>query len=108
MLFWTRTGLISLVRPGKYDYEFGFALPPMKTPDKNFQYMMVAAEPYQTCGFKLQAREMDAPYQTCGFKLQAREMDAPYQTSGFKLQAREMDRKAPLYRRVFEIQNFSN
>jgi Pre-mRNA-splicing factor SF3a complex subunit 2 (Prp11) len=92
MLFWTRTGLISLVRPGKYDYEFGFALPPMKTPDKNFQYMMVAAEPYQTCGFKLQAREMDAPYQTCGFKLQAR----------------EMDRKAPLYRRVFEIQNFSN
>jgi hypothetical protein len=71
MLFWTRTGLISLVRPGKYDYEFGFALPPMKTPDKNFQYMMVAAEPYQTCGFKLQAREMD--------------------------------RKAPLYRRVFEI-----
>ncbi|KAI9732467.1 MAG: hypothetical protein M1818_007505 [Claussenomyces sp. TS43310] len=28
-------------------------------PDKNFQYMLVAAEPYQTCGFKLQAREVD-------------------------------------------------
>jgi hypothetical protein len=26
-------------------------------PDKNFQYMFVAAEPYETCGFKLQARE---------------------------------------------------
>ncbi|OXV08394.1 hypothetical protein Egran_03843, partial [Elaphomyces granulatus] len=28
-------------------------------PDKNFQYLLVAAEPYQTCGFKLQAREID-------------------------------------------------
>ncbi|OAX83422.1 hypothetical protein ACJ72_02221 [Emergomyces africanus] len=28
-------------------------------PDKNFQYLLVAAEPYQTCGFKLQAREVD-------------------------------------------------
>ncbi|BCS24431.1 spliceosome assembly protein PRP11 [Aspergillus puulaauensis] len=28
-------------------------------PDKNFQYLVVAAEPYQTCGFKLQAREID-------------------------------------------------
>ena len=28
-------------------------------PDKNFQYMLVAAEPYETCGFKLQAREVD-------------------------------------------------
>ncbi|RYP18435.1 hypothetical protein DL765_003947 [Monosporascus sp. GIB2] len=28
-------------------------------PDKNFQYMLVAAEPYETCGFKLQAREID-------------------------------------------------
>ncbi|KAK8097626.1 splicing factor 3a subunit 2 protein [Apiospora kogelbergensis] len=26
---------------------------------KNFQYMLVAAEPYETCGFKLQAREID-------------------------------------------------
>lgn len=28
-------------------------------PDKNFQYMLIAAEPYETCGFKLQAREID-------------------------------------------------
>lgn len=28
-------------------------------PDKNYQYMLVAAEPYETCGFKLQAREID-------------------------------------------------
>lgn len=28
-------------------------------PDKSYQYMLVAAEPYETCGFKLQAREID-------------------------------------------------
>lgn len=28
-------------------------------PDKDYQYMLVAAEPYETCGFKLQAREVD-------------------------------------------------
>ena len=28
-------------------------------PDKSFQYLLVAAEPYETCGFKLQAREID-------------------------------------------------
>ena len=28
-------------------------------PDKNYQYLLVAAEPYETCGFKLQAREVD-------------------------------------------------
>ncbi|KAM5470197.1 CWF complex protein sap62 [Microsporum audouinii] len=28
-------------------------------PDKDYQYLIVAAEPYQTCGFKLQAREVD-------------------------------------------------
>lgn len=28
-------------------------------PDKAYQYMLVAAEPYETCGFKLQAREVD-------------------------------------------------
>lgn len=28
-------------------------------PDKQFQYLLVAAEPYETCGFKLQAREVD-------------------------------------------------
>lgn len=28
-------------------------------PDKSYQYMLVAAEPYETCGFKLQAREVD-------------------------------------------------
>src|SRR5947209_7390664 len=28
-------------------------------PDKNFQYLLVSAEPYQNCGFKLQAREVD-------------------------------------------------
>lgn len=28
-------------------------------PDKAFQYLLVAAEPYETCGFKLQAREID-------------------------------------------------
>ncbi|KAH8808334.1 hypothetical protein F5884DRAFT_791883 [Xylogone sp. PMI_703] len=31
----------------------------IEDPDKNFQYMLVAAEPYETCGFKLQAREVD-------------------------------------------------
>ena len=28
-------------------------------PDRNYQYLLVAAEPYETCGFKLQAREVD-------------------------------------------------
>lgn len=28
-------------------------------PDKAFQYLLVAAEPYETCGFKLQSREVD-------------------------------------------------
>jgi splicing factor 3A subunit 2 len=28
-------------------------------PDAQFQYLLVAAEPYETCGFKLQAREVD-------------------------------------------------
>ena len=28
-------------------------------PDKAFQYMLVAAEPYETCAFKIQAREID-------------------------------------------------
>ena len=28
-------------------------------PDKAYQYMLVAAEPYETCGFKLQARDID-------------------------------------------------
>ena len=28
-------------------------------PDKNFQYLLVAAEPYETCAFKIQAREID-------------------------------------------------
>ncbi|KAK4560330.1 CWF complex protein sap62 [Recurvomyces mirabilis] len=28
-------------------------------PDRQFQYLLVAAEPYETCGFKLQAREVD-------------------------------------------------
>ena len=31
----------------------------VEEPDKGFQYMLVAAEPYETCGFKLQAREVD-------------------------------------------------
>jgi len=31
----------------------------VEEPDKNFQYLLVAAEPYETCGFKLQAREVD-------------------------------------------------
>ncbi|KAF2162347.1 hypothetical protein M409DRAFT_27351 [Zasmidium cellare ATCC 36951] len=28
-------------------------------PDKAFQYLLVAAEPYETCGFKIQARDID-------------------------------------------------
>jgi splicing factor 3A subunit 2 len=28
-------------------------------PDKNFQYLLVHAEPYEICAFKLQAREVD-------------------------------------------------
>ncbi|KAF2401345.1 splicing factor 3a subunit 2 [Trichodelitschia bisporula] len=31
----------------------------VEEPDKNFQYLLIAAEPYETCGFKLQAREVD-------------------------------------------------
>ncbi|KAJ5665994.1 uncharacterized protein N7477_008442 [Penicillium maclennaniae] len=31
----------------------------IEEPDNEFQYLIVAAEPYQTCGFKLQAREVD-------------------------------------------------
>ena len=28
-------------------------------PDKAYQYLLIAAEPYETCAFKLQAREID-------------------------------------------------
>lgn len=28
-------------------------------PDKAYQYLVIAAEPYETCGFKLQAREIE-------------------------------------------------
>lgn len=31
----------------------------VEDPDKAYQYMLVAAEPYETCAFKLQAREID-------------------------------------------------
>jgi splicing factor 3A subunit 2 len=31
----------------------------VEEPDKAFQYMLVSAEPYETCGFKLQAKEVD-------------------------------------------------
>ncbi|MCJ1308104.1 hypothetical protein MMC25_001756 [Agyrium rufum] len=31
----------------------------IEDPDKSYQYLLVAAEPYETCGFKLQAREVD-------------------------------------------------
>jgi splicing factor 3A subunit 2 len=31
----------------------------VEEPDKQFQYLLVAAEPYETCAFKLQAREID-------------------------------------------------
>ncbi|KAF2667938.1 putative splicing factor 3a subunit 2 [Microthyrium microscopicum] len=31
----------------------------VEEPDKSFQYLLVAAEPYDICGFKLQAREVD-------------------------------------------------
>lgn len=31
----------------------------VEDPDKQYQYLLVAAEPYETCGFKLQARELD-------------------------------------------------
>ncbi|KAK4987146.1 CWF complex protein sap62 [Elasticomyces elasticus] len=31
----------------------------VEEPDKAFQYLLVAAEPYETCAFKLQAREID-------------------------------------------------
>ncbi|KAJ9652776.1 CWF complex protein sap62 [Neophaeococcomyces mojaviensis] len=31
----------------------------IEEPDKGYQYLLVAAEPYETCGFKLQAREVD-------------------------------------------------
>ena len=31
----------------------------VEEPDKNYQYMLVAAEPYETCAFKLQQRDVD-------------------------------------------------
>ena len=31
----------------------------VEDPDRSYQYLLVAAEPYETCGFKLQAREVD-------------------------------------------------
>ncbi|KAK6002644.1 hypothetical protein QM012_001394 [Aureobasidium pullulans] len=31
----------------------------VEEPDKQFQYLLIAAEPYETCAFKLQAREID-------------------------------------------------
>lgn len=31
----------------------------VEDPDKNFQYLLVAAEPYETVGFKIPARELD-------------------------------------------------
>jgi splicing factor 3A subunit 2 len=31
----------------------------VEEPDKNFQYLLVAAEPYETCSFKLQSTEVD-------------------------------------------------
>lgn len=31
----------------------------VEEPDKSYQYLLVAAEPYETCAFKLQAREVD-------------------------------------------------
>ncbi|KAF4971857.1 hypothetical protein FZEAL_9737 [Fusarium zealandicum] len=31
----------------------------IEEPDKNFQYLLVAAEPYETVGFKIPARELD-------------------------------------------------
>ena len=31
----------------------------IEEPDKSFQYLLIAAEPYETCAFKLQARDVD-------------------------------------------------
>jgi splicing factor 3A subunit 2 len=31
----------------------------IEEPDKNYQFLLIAAEPYETCGFKLQAKEVD-------------------------------------------------
>lgn len=31
----------------------------VEEPHRNFQYLLVAAEPYETCGFKIPARELD-------------------------------------------------
>ncbi|EPE09090.1 splicing factor 3a subunit 2 [Ophiostoma piceae UAMH 11346] len=31
----------------------------MEAPDRQFQYLLVAADPYETCGFKVPARELD-------------------------------------------------
>ncbi|QIX01658.1 hypothetical protein AMS68_007175 [Peltaster fructicola] len=31
----------------------------VEEPDKDYQYLLVAAEPYETCGFKIQARDVD-------------------------------------------------
>lgn len=31
----------------------------IEAPDKEFQYVVIAAEPYNTCGFKIQAKDID-------------------------------------------------
>jgi splicing factor 3A subunit 2 len=31
----------------------------VEEPDRNYQYLLVAAEPYETVGFKIPARELD-------------------------------------------------
>ncbi|EFX01684.1 splicing factor 3a subunit [Grosmannia clavigera kw1407] len=31
----------------------------VEDPDRNYQYLLVAADPYETCGFKIPARELD-------------------------------------------------
>ena len=31
----------------------------LEEPDRDYQYLLVAAEPYETCAFKLQSREVD-------------------------------------------------
>ncbi|KAK6495335.1 hypothetical protein TWF481_003359 [Arthrobotrys musiformis] len=43
----------------RYRFMSAFEQKVEQPPDKDFQYLLVAAEPYETVGFKLQAREVD-------------------------------------------------
>ncbi len=49
-----------MIQPEKLDYIMSaFEQKVEDPPDRDYQYLLIAAEPYETCGFKLQSREVD-------------------------------------------------